>query len=150
MNGTTWTIYREYLDKTGSETVAASLALADVLQSTLDAKDETPAPTMPEGMLNLVQAAAYLGSTAHGLRKVVIRTQQSRAGQPIKGPTIEFFQQRKGSTILFRREWLDAFIEAHRILPGTPALPKVREKSLRPGSPNDLQRKTLDWMPRRG
>ena len=37
MNGTTWTIYREYLDKTGSETVAASLALADVLQSTLDA-----------------------------------------------------------------------------------------------------------------
>ncbi len=37
MNSTTWTIYREYLDKTGSETVAASLALADVLQSTLDA-----------------------------------------------------------------------------------------------------------------
>ena len=41
-------------------------------------------------------------------------------------------QQRKRGTILFRREWLDAFIEATHHLPGTPVAAKVRKKSLKP------------------
>ncbi len=36
MNATTWTIYREYLDKTGDPTAAASLTLADAMQTQVD------------------------------------------------------------------------------------------------------------------
>jgi len=59
MNPTTWTIYREYLDKTGNDAVAASLALADALQSTLDAKtpEATPQATT---MLTVNEAAERL------------------------------------------------------------------------------------------
>jgi excisionase family DNA binding protein len=37
MNDTVWTIYREYLDRTGNEAAAASLALADTMRQGLDA-----------------------------------------------------------------------------------------------------------------
>ncbi len=36
MNATTWTMYREYLEKTGSEAAAAALTLADVMQGEAD------------------------------------------------------------------------------------------------------------------
>jgi len=130
-------LFDEYLKQTGDKAAAAALTLADVMQTSLDAKTAPavrPGPTTREGMLNLAQAAAYLGYTAHGQRKIVVRTQASHAGQHVSGPNIEFFQSRKRGTILFRREWLDEFIAAHRVLPGTPALPKVRKKSLRPAS----------------
>jgi excisionase family DNA binding protein len=39
MNATTWTIYRTYLDRTGDESVAASLTLADALQSQAERLD---------------------------------------------------------------------------------------------------------------
>ena len=38
MNGTTWTVYREYLDKVGEPAAAASLALADTIQQQMDGK----------------------------------------------------------------------------------------------------------------
>jgi len=48
MNDTTWTIYREYLERTRNESAAASLTLADVLQQQIDAK---AVPTTPGGLL---------------------------------------------------------------------------------------------------
>ncbi len=61
MNPTTWTIYREYLDKTGNDAVAASLALADALQSTLDARQsESERPTSEALVLTVKQAAVRL------------------------------------------------------------------------------------------
>src|SRR5208282_1209942 len=89
---------------------------------------------MPEGMLNLAQASAYLGCTVHGLRKVITRTQQSREGQYIKGPTIEFFQQRKWSTILFKREWLDEYIERNHLRAGSPKQPTTQRRRQPVGS----------------
>jgi excisionase family DNA binding protein len=61
MNPTTWTIYREYLDKTGNDAVAASLALADTLQSTLDARQsESERPAGEALVLTAKQAAVRL------------------------------------------------------------------------------------------
>ncbi|MGO9111937.1 MAG: hypothetical protein ACLP9L_22150 [Thermoguttaceae bacterium] len=103
-------------------------------------------PAEPEGMLNLEKAAAYLGCTAHGLRKVVQRTQRSRVGEHTTGPTIEFHQTQKGGTIYFRREWLDEYIEANHHRPGTPAAPKVRKRSLKPETAS--QHEAIEWMSR--
>jgi hypothetical protein len=131
MNPTTWTIYREYLDKTGNDAVAASLALADALQSTFDARPlagAEPVAPPPDGMLNLVQAAAYLGITTDTVREIVTRTKASRAGQPIKGPTIEFFQNQKKAKILFRQEWLDDYIEQHHLKAGASRLPSKQQR----------------------
>jgi len=133
--------YNEFLRLTGDATAASNLVLAHALKNAKAAVAESP-----EGLLNLEEAAAYLGCTVHGLRKVVIRTQQSRAGQHVMGPTIEFSQQRKRGTIRFRREWLDAFIEATHLLPGTPAAPKVRQKSLKPDTA--MQHTANEWMSR--
>jgi hypothetical protein len=142
MNATTTTLYDDYLKLTnGDIAAAASLVLADALYSSIDAK--TPAQTVPDAMLSLKQAAAYLCYRAEGLREILERTRRSRAGQHVVGPTIEFSQSGKGGSIRFRREWLDAFIEAHRVQPGRPALPKVREKSFRPETA--MQRRVAEW-----
>ena len=42
MNGIVWTLYREYLDHVGDKAAAASLALAEVMQQTLDAEPARP------------------------------------------------------------------------------------------------------------
>lgn len=70
-------------------------------------------------MLSLNEAAAILGCSPSGLRKLV----QRRA--------IRFFQLAKHSRIKFRREWLDEFIDAHSIAPGAPAKP-MRQRRQKP------------------
>jgi len=67
MNPTTWTIYREYLDKTGNESAAASLALADALQSTLDGR-QGGSPKEAAKTLTPPQAARRLGVHADTVR----------------------------------------------------------------------------------
>ena len=59
MNDTTWTIYREYLDKTGNEAAAASLTLAHTLQETIDAK----VSPMPLTALTVAETADRLKVT---------------------------------------------------------------------------------------
>jgi hypothetical protein len=121
--------YNEFLRLTGDATAASNLVLAHALKNANAVTPATPLPeSEPEGMLNLERAAAYLGCTVHGLRKVVTRTQQSREGKHIKGPTIEFFQQRKWSTILFRREWLDEYVERNHLRAGSPKQPVTQKR----------------------
>jgi hypothetical protein len=106
-----------------------------VLGECLAALRPTPAPAAADEMLNLKQAAAYLGYGSRGLREIVDRTRKSRARQHVVGPTIEFSQGGKGGTILFRREWLDDFIEANRVRPATlPPTPKARKRAAKPGT----------------
>ena len=129
MNTAVNALYAKYLDHTGGDkSAAASLTLADTLQRTLDAKAEPVAEPTTDGLLNIPQAAGYLGCTPDGLRKIVARTQASQTGQRVNGPTIEFFQSRKHGPIRFRREWLDAFIEKHHLREGTPAPSKQRRR----------------------
>ena len=131
MNSTAYATYKQYLKETNDVGVAANLTLADanqtladVMQRSLDAgaKPEPPA----NGMLNLKQAAAYLGYTAEGLRKIVERTRRQQSGLRVQGPTIEFSQAGKRGSLLFRCEWLDHFIEKNRNGRDTPLLPKPK------------------------
>ena len=144
MDATTHTIYQEYLAVTlGNRDAAASLTLADAMQRTLDARTGPVAVPMSDGLLNIVQAASYLGCTPDGLRKIVARTQASQMGQRVNGPTIEFFQSRKRGAIRFRQEWLDAFIERHHLREGKPTIPKARRRTAKgqsalPGSTPSL------------
>ena len=102
MNTAVNALYAKYLDHTGGDkAAAASLTLADTLQRTLDAKAEPVAEPTTDGLLNIPQAAGYLGCTPDGLRKIVARTQASQTGQRVNGPTIEFFQSRKHGPIRF-------------------------------------------------
>lgn len=80
MHTVTFTLYREYLETTGDPSAAASLTLADTLQNSMDAAQE-PKTTPPAGsILNLKQAAAYLGYAPAGLREIVGRTRRKQAG----------------------------------------------------------------------
>jgi hypothetical protein len=54
-----------------------------------------------DGMLSLREAAALLGYTEKGLRKIVAR----------RG--IDFFQSKPWAPIKFRREWVESFVENH-------------------------------------
>ena len=47
MNAATWTIYREYLDRVDDPAAAASLTLADVMQSAVDAPTRAQASDQP-------------------------------------------------------------------------------------------------------
>lgn len=71
-------------------------------------------------MLSLEQAAAYLGYSPSGLRKLVQRTRERKHGR-----TIKFFQSGKWSNIKFKQEWLDEFIEQGTVEP-VPTKPKKR------------------------
>jgi hypothetical protein len=66
---------------------------------------------MPEPLLTLEEAAALLGYTPSGLRKIVNRTREGR-----QGATIRFFQVGKGP-IKFRPEWIDDFVAANSFMP---------------------------------
>jgi hypothetical protein len=125
-------LYQEYLQHTGFDTTAAAaLTLADVMQSARDDQSAQLSAALAERMLHLPEAASYLGYTAHGLRKIVNRSRRSHNGQSVRGPTIEFFQSRPKSTILFRREWLEQFIEKHHVRAGVPTRPTIRKPSRR-------------------
>ena len=110
MNSAVEQLYADYLQRTDNDiAAAASLTLADVMQSARD--DDTivaslsyQAGAATDGMLNLQQAARFLGYTAHCLRKIVNRSRRSHNGQSVRGPIIDFFQSSPKSTILFRQE----------------------------------------------
>ena len=132
MNDAVTQLYQEYLQHTGFDTTAAAaLTLADVMQSARDDQSAQPSAALAERMLNLQEAARYLGYTAHCLRKIVNRSRRSHNGQSVRGPTIEFFQNSPKSTILFRREWLEQFIEKHHVRAGVPKRPTIRRPSRR-------------------
>ena len=139
MNATTFTIYREYLEKTGDPSAAASLTLADTLRSSLDAKAAPPAGAV----LNIKQAATYLGYSSDGLRKIVNRTRRIQAGQHTLGPTVEFSQSGKYGVLLFRREWLDRFIEENRVRPDNSTLPMPRKGPGRTDKADEWQRQVV-------
>ncbi len=125
---------------TGDPAAAASLTLADTMQSTLDAKTAPPAGSM----LNIKQAAAYLGYAPAGLREIVGRTRRKQAGLHVLGPTIEYSQAGKRGTLLFRREWLDHFIEENRVRPNNSTLPKPHKRG-RPDMADERQREMEAW-----
>ena len=144
MNDTVMSLYDGYLRRIGDKAAAASLALAEVTLT--EQSEPKAAPT--NGLLNFKQAAAYLGYTEHGLRKIVNRTQRSREGQHTTGATIEFCQSGRKGTLFFRREWLDQFIESHRVRPGMPSRPQVRKRSAsstRPETMDEIGRKAAKW-----
>lgn len=64
MNATVYTIFREYLDKTQQDpAAAASLTLADVLQTTLDTQSQKagpPAAEAAEQPMTVAEAARWL------------------------------------------------------------------------------------------
>ena len=144
MHTVTFALYREYLETTGSPAAAASLTLADTLQSSMDAAQK-PKTTAPAGsILNLKQAAAYLGYAPAGLREIVGRTRRKQAGLHVLGPTIEYSQAGKRGTLLFRREWLDHFIEENRVRPNNSTLPKPHKRG-RPNKADERQREMEAW-----
>jgi hypothetical protein len=65
-----------------------------------------------ERMLNMDEAAEYLGYKPSGLYEIVGRTKHGKAGAQL-----QFYQIGTGP-IKFRREWLDEFVEANSIKPG--------------------------------
>jgi excisionase family DNA binding protein len=74
VNPTTWTIYREYLDRTnGDATAASALTLADALQRTLDAKEiVSPEPDLPTGLLDVKTAARQLNLSSKKVYQMCI------------------------------------------------------------------------------
>lgn len=89
-------LFNEYHDLTGSAEAAATLVLAELRKAEGQTLPSVPA----DGLLNVREAARYLGYDAAGLRKIV---SQKR---------IRFVQNGRGP-IKFRREWLDEFIAAN-------------------------------------
>ena len=72
-----------------------------------------------DGMLHLREAAAHIGMTVSGLRKLVDKKE------------IRYFQRKAHSPILFKSEWLDDYICGHTHDPKdeqTPAAPPTRKK----------------------
>jgi len=70
-------------------------------------------------MLNLSEAAAYLGMSPSGLRKILNRGQ------------IKYFQHGKHGRIKFKQEWLDDYIEAHAVSPVRPLVTSPVSKKRR-------------------
>lgn len=84
-------LYLEWKGKTGDAHAAATLAAAQWRAG------ESRGTAADDALLNLRDAAAYLGYNSAGLRKIV------------KGRQIQFVQNGRGP-IKFRRQWLDDFI----------------------------------------
>jgi hypothetical protein len=91
--------YYGWLSITGNEGAAAILTLATVMQAGQHSRSGKP-----DGLLDMKQAAAYLGYDSAGLRKIA-KQQKIRYVQNGHGP------------IKFRREWLDKFIAANTVGP---------------------------------
>jgi hypothetical protein len=68
-----------------------------------------------DDLISLSEAASYLGMTHWCLRKIVARSRRAALGDSIRGATITFFQASPHSSIKFRREWLDAYIDAGKV-----------------------------------
>jgi hypothetical protein len=80
--------------------------------------------------LRLREAAEQIGYSERGLRQIVERSRQKNLGYAVDGPTIKFMQAGKNSTILFKQEWLDEFIDLHTVDPSkaVPFRAPIRKK----------------------
>ncbi len=56
-------------------------------------------------LINLRRAAEYLGLTPSGLRKLVAKRE------------VRYFQRKRHSPIMFKREWLDEYVAKHTFVP---------------------------------
>jgi len=83
-------LYVAWHGVTGDPVAAATLTAAQL-------QLHSPAPSAPDALLNLNEAAAYLDYAPAGLRKLVAQQR------------IQYTQNGRGP-IRFRREWLDKFI----------------------------------------
>lgn len=83
-------------------------------------------------LLPLAAAAAVLGMSVKSLRTIVARSRRAARGEQVVGPTITFFQTGRSGALLFKREWLDAFIDEHTVDPGRTS-EKPRKQSPRSG-----------------
>jgi len=122
----------------GDGLAAAFLTVAQVMQDgrafeptrtrqpAVHAQRETKRP--PGHMVNLQEAAEYLGYSASGLRKIVSRSKVKQGGGTTHGVTIKYFQARKNSEIKFRQEWLDAFVAEFTTDPSDPLPPPYKPK----------------------
>lgn len=88
--------YDHWLSKTDNECAAAILTLATVIHAGRQALSSSPS----DRLLDLKEAATYLGYDAAGLRKIV------------KQQKIQYVQNGRGP-IKFRRGWLDEFVTAN-------------------------------------
>ncbi len=93
--------YNEYRFVQALEVRDAVAALSSLLAS-LTTDDE---------YLTIEEAAPLVGCSVSGLRKIVDRK------------AIKYFQSVKGSPIMFRREWLDDYVERNTTSPPTPSRP---------------------------
>lgn len=94
----------------------------------------SPAASPMAGMLSLKAAARYLGRSPQYLREVVVYSRSLRPGATATRPTIEFYQSGKRGRILFRQEWLDAFIQEHLHQPPKEVLSPVAQPRKRKAS----------------
>lgn len=69
-------------------------------------------------LLSIADAAPLLGLTIHGVRKLVARSRRAADGEPVKGRTIAFLQDGRGSTIRFRPEHIQEYLDRITIDPG--------------------------------
>lgn len=90
--------YMEYRYVQAMEPRDAVAALSSLLAS-LRTDDE---------YLSIEEAAPLVGCSVSGLRKIVDRK------------AIKYYQSVKGSPIMFRREWLDDYVERNTVTPPTP------------------------------
>jgi hypothetical protein len=81
---------------------------------------------MNSPLLTLEDAAKLLGYTPSGLRKVVNRTREGRAGASIR-----FFQVGQGP-IRCRQEWLDEVIDANTVSPHAASQSKAARREHTP------------------
>ena len=108
--------YAEWLERTGDAGAAAVLTLAEVQATKC-------LPAGHDSVLNMRQAAAYLGYEPSGLRKLVAQRH------------IQHTQNGRGP-IRFRREWLDQFIATNASGPQdlvrSPAQRRTKRNSVTP------------------
>lgn len=85
-----------------------------------------------DGMISLAEAADYCRYTEKGFRKIVDRSQAKRNGARVTGPTVRFSQREKGAKLLFRKEWLDEFMNYDASQPSSETAAKQTETTSRP------------------
>jgi hypothetical protein len=70
---------------------------------------------MSEGMLNIKEAARWMGLSVRSLRRNVDRSK--RRGGPVDGLTIKYVQIGDRGPIRFKPEWLAQFVNDHAVNP---------------------------------
>jgi excisionase family DNA binding protein len=98
MNDTVLRLHNDYLEKTSDKAAAASLTLADMMQSSLDARGEPVALPAAETPLTIKDVAARLGVAADKVYDLTAqgRLRHFRVGKSIRflPADVEEYQQR--------------------------------------------------------